>query len=344
MRIASVAHAVPSERITNDWICDEIRRQSRATVDPAVTERLIEQVRMHLDAAGTKVRYRLAPGEVGMEFALEAGRRALDEAGVAASEIDFVIYAGVGRGWIEPASAHAVQGALGLEKASAFDVLDACASWLRALHVAHAYLRSGTYTAGLIVNCECGFASYGDLCLRGIDDLDDRFATCTIGEAATATVVMAQDPDDFYFTFRSYGDDVGLCMIPLETLPAFRTAAIPGGVVPLRFSSRSRELMSATTRRIIETFETDPALRSQRFDICFGHAASDKATSVIGKKLGIPWELYYSTHPTHGNTVAASVPLGMSLAIRDGRLQRGDRVLTAVGASGVSVGIATFTF
>lgn len=344
MKIASVAHAVPSERITNEWIFDEIRRQSRTTVDSAVTEHLIEQVRMHLEAAGTLVRYRLAPGEVGIDLAVEAGRRALSEATVKPGEIDFVIYAGVGRGWIEPASAHAVQGALGLANASAFDVLDACASWLRALHVAQAYLRNGTYKAGLVVNCECGFASYGDLCLRDMQDLDDRFATCTIGEAATATVVVAQDPDDFYFTFKSYGEDVGLCMIPLDTLPAFRTAAIPDNLVPRRFSSRSRELMSATTRRIIETFESDPTLRSRRFDVCFGHAASDKATSVIGKKLGIPWELYYSTHPTHGNTVAASVPLGMSLAMRDGRLQRGDRVLIAVGASGVSVGIATFTF
>jgi 3-oxoacyl-[acyl-carrier-protein] synthase III len=343
LKIASVAHAVPSERITNEWILDEIRRQSEGRVERATTEILADQVRMYLEAAGTSVRYRLAPGENGIDFAVAAGRQALQEASLDPSDIDFVIYAGVGRGWIEPAMAHAIQAALGLVNASAFDVLDACASWLRALHVAHAYLQ-GTYRTGLIVNCECGFASYGDLCLTSSEELDDRFATCTIGEAATATIVVAEPDDDFHFTFKSYGEDVGLCMIPLATLPAFRTGSISETLVPLRFSSRSRELMSSTTRRIIEAFEGDPQLRGRTYDICFGHAASDKATRVIGRKLGIPYELYYSTHPTHGNTVAASVPLGMSLALRDGRLQRGHRVLAAVGASGVSVGIATFTF
>jgi 3-oxoacyl-[acyl-carrier-protein] synthase III len=344
LKIASVAHAVPSERITNEWILDEIRRQSEGRVARATTEILADQVRMHLEAAGTEVRYRLAPGESGIDFAIAAANQALGEAGLVPGDVDFVIYAGVGRGWIEPASAHALQGALGLVNASAFDVLDACASWLRALHVAHAYLQSGTYRTGLIVNCECGFASYGDLCLTSSEELDDRFATCTIGEAATATVVVADPDGDFHFTFKSYGDDVGLCMIPLATLPYFRTSAVPATLTPLRFSSRSRELMTSTTRRIIEAFEADPALADRDFDVCFGHAASDKATRVIGKKLGIPYERYYSTHPTHGNTVAASVPLGMSLALREGRLRRGHRVLAAVGASGVSVGIATFTF
>src|SRR6185295_3855559 len=112
--------------------------------------------------------------------------------------------------------------------------------------------------------------------------------TCTIGEAATATVVTADGDDDFHCVFKSYGQDVGLCLIPLGTLAAFGAAAVPSTLAPLRFYSRSRELMSSTTRRIIETFEADPVLRGRKFDICYGHAASDKATRVIGKKLGIP--------------------------------------------------------
>ena len=65
---------------------------------------------------------------------------------------------------------------------------------------------------------------------------------------------------------------------------------------------------------------------------------------MIASKLGLPYERYVSTHADFGNTVSATVPLGMSVALSDGRLKRGERVLVMIGASGVTVGLASFTF
>ncbi len=345
MNIAGVAHALPSKRITNEWILDRVRAENAGRLSRELLAQVEEHVRAFLAVAGTETRYQVAEGERAIDFALDAGRRALERAALSAADVDFLIYVGVGRGWIEPAMANIVQAELGLRNATCFDVLDACASWLRALQIAHSYLRSGAYRRGLIINCECGFKEYGEWTVSDLQELDHRFATCTIGEAATATVVTNDAPDDdFYFRFRNFGEHHALCMIPLPTAGDFATARLDARYAPLKFFSLSRELLATTTRKIVETFDADPRLRGQRYDICFSHAASEKAVEVVARRLGFPLAIHYATHPAYGNTVSASVPLGMSLAFEEGRLQRGDRVLVIVGASGITVGIATFTF
>ena len=80
------------------------------------------------------------------------------------------------------------------------------------------------------------------------------------------------------------------------------------------------------------------------YDVGFGHAASERSVEFIRRELGIDRNVYFATHARYGNTVSSSVPLGMSLALEQGRLERNHKVLVVVGASGISVGIATFTF
>ena len=345
MRIAAVHHVVPTERITNAWIKERIRADSAGAMDAtelAAAERLLDA---SFESAGTSIRYRLNGTESALHLVAEAGRNALREAEVVSEDVEFLIYAGVGRGWIEPATAPIVQAELGLRPQACFDILDACASWIRALHVAHTFIRSGTYRCGLIVNAECGFRHYAALGLARPSDLDERFATCTIGEAATATVVIDDGSDhDWHFAFGTFGEHADLCTIPLPAYDAFAPAGLTTDRPTLRFHSRSRELMSVTTRKIVEVFRGDPILSHRTYDVCFGHSASEKAVRIIAKQIQQPYEIYYSTHPDYGNTVSAAVPLGMSLASRDGRLRRGSRVLIIVGASGISVGIASLTF
>ena len=88
--------------------------------------------------------------------------RALDAAKLAPSDVDFLVYGGVGRAFIEPAMVNVIQAKLGLANATGFDIVDGCASWLRGLQIAHALFATGTYRRGLIVNCECGFGRYID--------------------------------------------------------------------------------------------------------------------------------------------------------------------------------------
>ncbi len=343
MKIASVKHAIPTEMITNDWVLERFRWHNRLRFTEQQLELLETQIRYWLEVAGTQVRYRVSRSERAIDFALQAGERALQSAGVAPADVDFVIYNGVARGWLEPATACVLQAELGLVNATSFDIVDACASWLRSLHIAQSYIDRGTYRCGLIVNCECGSITYRDWELAEPAELEYRFANWTIGEAATAAIVTDEaSVDDFYFTFKTFAEHFQLSMFPLPNVAQFAKA--PDERFPaLRFSSLSRELFSATIARIVQTFEADPRLR-QSYDIYFGHAASEKASRSVANKLGIPYERCFSTYPRYGNTVSASVPLGLSLALDEGRLKRGDRVLIVVGAAGITIGFATFTF
>ena len=343
MRIASIKHAVPSRRITNESIIRMVRDHNRARLSGDQLNRLEKDLEAGLVSAGTETRHQLDHGEKAIDFAVRTAQSALEEAAIAPSEVEFLIYAGVGRGWVEPATGAAVQAALGLTNATAFDIMDGCASWLRALHVAATYIRAGAYRRGLIVNCECGLEGYAALDFDAVEQLNHRFAMFTIGEAATATVVTDKPGGNPYFAFHTFGEHLELCTIPLPTAPLFSLGAGDPRCAPGKFFARSRELFTTTIRKIVETFESDPRLRQGRYDICFGHNASEKACDVVARKLGLT-HIFFSTHRGYGNTVAAAVPLGMSLALDEGKLRRGDKVLIIVGSAGITVGFATFTF
>ena len=346
MRIAGIRHAVPTRRITNEWIIQTIRRsnQGRLTADQLAV--LDQRLRAYLAAAGTKVRYYLNEGEKAIDFVRQAGHDALQEADVSPTSVDFLIYTGVGRGWVEPAMASVVQAELRLGNATCFDISDACAGWMRALQVAHSLIHANTYRCGMIVNCECGlYDSYGDWELDDVRELEYRFAGLTIGEAATATIVSDENPnDDFYFNFKTYGEHLALCMIPLPGVEKFLSGTIDEYCVPGKFFTRSRALVGTTVGKIVESFTSDQRLGGQKYDIIFGHEASEKASEEVGRRLDLPYDRYFSTHRYYGNTVSASIPLGMSLALKENRLKRGDKVLTIVGSAGITVGFATFTF
>ena len=345
MKILSVSHAVPSLAISNAFVVQAVLEANREHLTAHDLDLVERRLTHFLEAAGTKVRYRLAPGEKAIDMTLQAGQKALAAADATAESIDLLLFAGVSRGWIEPAMASVVQHELGLTNATCFDVVDACASWLRAMQVAHTYLRARVYSRVMIVNCECAFPTYEDWKLEGPQDLEHRAAEWTTGEAATATLLDRSVPDDdYYFVFRNYGAHFGLCMYPLARAGEFIVGPPDPRYSPLRFFALSSELLSTVTARLLEVFNGDPRLRGRSYDIGFGHEASTRINRILAKQLGLPYERYVSTHGQYGNTVAASVPLGMSIALEDGRLKRGDQVLVLVGASGITIGLATFTF
>lgn len=345
MHLASVTHAVPGRVIDNQYVLEQLRAANASRFDARELKLIEGKVEQYLEAAGTQRRYKLGADEHGMDLTLDAAERALAAAGVSRGDVDFVLYVGVGRGWVEPAVANVVQAKLGLASATCFDVIDACTSWIRALQIAHSFIRTSVYRCVLIVNCECAFVTYQDWQLESLGDLEHRMAEWTIGEAATATVVTARDDDDWHFNFRNFGEHFDVCLFPLpEVAERFVPGVIDRRHAPMRLFSLSRPLMTVATAKLAETFSSDPRLRDAQYDVIFGHAASDKAISVLSRRLGIPEDVYFPTHARFGNTVSASIPLAMSLALDEGRLARGQKVLLMAAASGISIGLASFTF
>jgi 3-oxoacyl-[acyl-carrier-protein] synthase III len=286
-----------------------------------------------------------AEGETAVDLTRRAGETALQAAGMSPADVDLLIYVGVGRGFLEPATANIFQDQLGLRKATCFDVLDACASWLRAVHVARAFISSGEYENVMIINGEFNFRDYAEFRFEAIRDLSHNFAVFTIGEAATATIVCRTDEDAEYFaTFRTWGALRNLCMIPLPNVDQFVGAPMPDHARTLRFFSYSKDLLDAGMEKLVSHFRQEPRIHEYRPDIAFGHAASDSASDRVARECGASPSSYYRTHARFGNTVSASVPLAMAYARKEGRLKNRDRVMIGMASAGLSTAWTRFRY
>jgi 3-oxoacyl-[acyl-carrier-protein] synthase III len=343
MKILAVRHAVPSLVMSNEEVIAGIAAAPDGRDGEDDLTRVRSRVRQFLANTGTMTRHKLGPNESAIDVLNRAIGQAFDTARITPEDLEFIIYAGVSRGWLEPSMAAAVQHEIGARNATCFDILEACASWLRAVQVAQAFCRAGTYRRGMIVNCECATAHLLPPQATTADTLRHTLPAYTIGEAATATVVARDDDSDLYVAMRSFGAHYALCMIPLESATSFSQSLDRARHPPNLFFSKET-LFLTTIGHLIELYFDDPRLHERAHDLYFSHAASAKAGAIARKMFGIPEERWYCTHARFGNTVAASVPLAMSTALDEGILTRGKRILCIIGSAGISVGYLSLTF
>jgi len=348
LRIESIAYAHPIRRVTNEALVEEIERANSKTLSPQDRERLVRRLNQLFARVGAAARYLRSGGERAIDFGVKAAREAIGSAGAAPSDVDLIIYAGVRRAFIEPATAGLFQAELGLSRATGFDVGDACASWLRSVDLAGHLLDSGAYRNALILTCEFNFHEYGSMTLDSLSEFQGLEAGCTVGEAATATFLTRDDassvPSRFYASFRTLGQYADLCQIPLPGSKQFATSRDSVDQPSLRFFANARELNARVTRALKEHFVSDKVLQGQEFDVSFGHSAGVPAARRVGRKLGLPTSKHFEIFPEYGNTVSSSIPLAMALASEQGRLQRGDRALAIVGSAGVTTGFGLIDY
>jgi 3-oxoacyl-[acyl-carrier-protein] synthase III len=344
MKILSVRHAVPATILTNDDMIERIVAASRSIIPADQLAALVTEVREYLARVGTNTRHAADGQEAAIDVLRSAVQRALDAAKVEPGDLDFIIYAGVNRGWLEPSTAALVQREFAATKAVCFDVGEACASWVRAMQIAEAFFKAGTYKIGLIVNCECDLDHLATYDVAAASDRDSVLAAFTIGEAATATIVAQAAVSDLYITTRSFGQYCDLCMIPFANASSFLKSYDAAQHPPGRFYSHSKSLFRTTIQYLLDTYRDDPVLSRREHDIYFSHAASEHAGDYCRRVLQIPPSNWYSTHSRFGNTVAASIPLAMSAAIDEGRLERGARAMVGVGSAGISIALMSFTY
>ena len=345
MKILQVAHALPSKKVTNQDLIEEMLRRNRARFSDNELKELQQRMQLSFRFSGTEVRYHRAEGEKAFTIGMRAGQLALERSGVSPVDVDLLIYAGVGRGWLEPAMANIFQAELGLTRATCFDVLDACASWIRSLQLAKALIAAGAYRTVMLLNCELNFREYANFEIERMEDLEHTFSAFTIGEAATATLLVDEsDRDDFVLSFRTSGDKWNLCHIPLPHADDFVSASATDRFKPMSFYTSPRELMAVATSMLGTHFNETPALRDRAYDLLIGHEVSLPTTRMVAKLLNIDPGIVFSTHSRFGNTVSASLPLNISIAEEEGRLKRGMQVLLAMGSAGVTSAFCAFRY
>jgi 3-oxoacyl-[acyl-carrier-protein] synthase III len=348
MKFLSIKGALPGRRITNAEIIERIIHANKATLSEADMKALVRQVKFFFQVAGTESRFVREDHEDASTLIVDAGMSALRSARIDPKDIDLLIYVGIGRGFLEPSTANIFQDRLQLSNATCFDLLDACASWLRAVHVAKAFLENGAYRNIMILNGEFMHKENIESHLRfeSLNELEHRFAMFTIGEAATATILSdSQDDDEYYASFKTFGQLRNLCMIPFPNVAAYNCSTEDANLKPFNFYSYSNKLINEGTELMIEHYNNDPEINRYNYDICFSHAASDAATQQVYTRCSMRKEApLIKTHCRFGNTISTSVPLAMSIALEEEKLKADDRIVIGVASAGLTTAWARFRF
>ena len=313
--VAGVGSALPKREVSNE----ELAR----TVDTS-DEWIVART-------GIRSRYIAGEGETTGSLALEAAKRALDHAGIAASEIDLIVLATATPDQTFPSTATKVQAALGLNDCIAFDVHAVCTGFLYALTVADSMVRSGSANKALVIGAET---------FSRILDWEDR-ATCVLfGDGAGALVLSAEDTDGGILSTRLHADGRHNDLLFVDGGPS-----TTGTVGKLRMKGREvfRHAVINLADVLNEVLE-GAGLSAADVDWVVPHQANARILDATAKKLGLPSEKVVVTVDEHANTSAASVPLAFDKAVRDGRIQRGDIVVLEAMGGGFTWGAAALRY
>ncbi len=346
MLIESLAASFPSKKVSNAEVIELIRRHSPEFEGDL--DRGLRVVKTLLDRSGLVSRNWCAEGERPLDHLAKAVASALEPSAFKPKDVDLFVYVGIGGGFREPANSYMAAKALGFARAECFDVIDACMSWTRAMSLVDSLFKTRGYRSALIVNAEFNMTEGGPLfpanfALKTPEQLEYALPSYTIGEVATATLLVPQQPDNFRFNFLSRPDLADLCTIPTAGFEGFCSPSYHVGRLGIgRFTAMGAKLHENLDKELPKVLAA-AGDRPDDFDIAFTHTSSQAEWQRYGEKSGIAHKIYHTYHQI-GNVVSASIPATMALARQEGRLKKGDRVLSWMGSAGMSFNVTTFNF
>jgi 3-oxoacyl-[acyl-carrier-protein] synthase-3 len=281
---------------------------------------------------GIRERHIAADGEFTSDLALHACRKALEAAGRTADDVDLIIIGTSTPDMVFPSSACILQKKLGVKRGAAFDVQAVCTGFIYALATADLFIKAGTYRCALVVGAEV---------FSRILDWKDRGTCVLFGDGAGAVVLEASDrPGILSSHLRADGSYVDILNTPGHVcsgaIQGDPTLKMDGGAVfklAVRVLEESaREALAANGMRVAD------------IDAYIPHQANVRIISHVGRKLGVPDAKCIVTVDRHANTSAASVPLALDVAVRDGRVRSGHQVLLQGVGGGFTWGSIVLRF
>ena len=281
---------------------------------------------------GIRTRHLAKAEDTSSDLALEASRRALASAGVDASELDLIIVATSTPDFIFPSTACLLQAKLGNHGAMAFDIQAVCAGFSYALSIAEKFIRSGSHKKALVVGAEV---------FSRILDWGDRSTCVLFGDGAGAVVVeSAEKPGILATAMHADGSHNGILSVP-GSISGGQVTGDPflrmDGPAVFKFAVR---VLSEVAIECCEAAEISP----NSIDWLIPHQANIRIIESTAKKLGLDMDKVIVTVDRHGNTSAASIPLALDTAVRDGRIQRGHKVLLEGVGGGFTWGAILLEF
>lgn len=285
-----------------------------------------------VERTGIRQRHIAAEGELTSDLAVAASRRALDAAGLTPADIDLIIVATATADQTFPACATVVQHKLGMVHGVAFDVAAVCSGFLYALSVADAMLVTGAATTALVIGAET---------FSRLLDWSDRGTCVLFGDGAGAVVLRAEDAtgtsaDRGILSHRLHSDGRYNDLLYVDGGPGST-----GTVGKLRMKGREVFRHAVTNLAAVMTETLDAAgLAASDVAWVIPHQANLRILEGTARKLGLPIERVIVTVGAHANTSAASVPLALDTAVRDGRIIRGDLLVLEAMGGGFTWGAA----
>lgn len=307
--IKGTGSALPKNRVSNAELAAKVD-----TSDEWITER-----------TGIKFRHIAGPDETTATLATEAARRALEAAGMTAADIDLIILATATPDQTFPASATIVQHNLGCNGCVAFDVAAVCSGFLYAFSVAESMIRAGSAKNALVIGSET---------FSRILDWDDR-ATCVLfGDGAGAVVLCGEVGMRGALATKLYADGQHNELLYVDGGPS-----TTGTVGKLRMKGREvfRHAVTNLAQAMTETLK-QADIPAGEVDWVVPHQANARIIDATVKKLGLDSGKVVVTVDQHANTSAASVPLALDVAVRDGRVKQGDIVVLEAMGGGFTWG------
>jgi 3-oxoacyl-[acyl-carrier-protein] synthase III len=301
--IAGTGSALPVARVSNAELAERVD-----TTDEWIVAR-----------TGIRFRHIAAEGETTATLATDAARRALEAAGIAANDIDLIVLATATPDQTFPASATKVQAALGIDDCVAFDVAAVCSGFLYALSVADSMIVTGAAQRALVIGAET---------FSRILDWEDRTTCVLFGDGAGAIVLEARDGEAGILASKLHADGRYNGLLYVDGGPS-TTGTV--GKLRMKGSEVFRHAVGNLASVLTEVLDS-AGFTADDVDWVVPHQANARILDATARKLSLPVEKVIVTVDQHANTSAASVPLALDVAVRDGRIKRGDLlVLEAMG-------------
>lgn len=304
-------------------------------------ERLVETSDQWITSrTGISERRVVADGEGLVDIVERAGRAAMDDAGVDPGEVDLLILATATVEQPIPASSAIVQPRLGLANAVCFDLSAACSGFTYSLNVARQFIATGEASTVLVVGAEC---------LSRYVDWTDRSTCVLFGDGAGAVVLRPAPKGEGILQIQwrtdgNYSDLIAMpgggCRFPPHSLESIERR-LP--FIKMRGNETFKVAVRSLTELSLEVLDK-AGIGVEEIDLFIPHQANQRIIQAVGQRLGLRDDQVFSNVQRVGNTSAASIPLAMADARDQGRLRRGDLVLTSSFGGGLTWASALFRF
>ena len=320
-RITGTGSCLPPRRLTNAELASELAAQGVETNDDWIVER-----------TGIRARHFVADGVNASDLAVTAAQNALAAAGMTGADIDLIIVATSTPDMVFPSTACIVQHKLGIAGCPAFDVQAVCSGFIYALTVADAMIRTGTARNALVIGAEV---------FSRILDFKDRTTCVLFGDGAGAVVLSASETPGLLSTdIHADGRHVGILCVP----GTVNRGEILGSPMLQMDGQAVFKLAVGLLENAARTTLAKAGLQDSDIDWLIPHQANIRIMASTAKKLKLSMDKVIVTVDQHGNTSAASIPLALDTAVRDGRVKPGQHLMLEGVGGGFTWGAVLLKF